>query len=308
MTATDDDQHDQHDQHHHLHLHHHHDHSHDQHHAPAHLDPSALGTKAYWDACYEREIANHAERPHDEGTVWFADAGAEERTLAHLDRLADDWRLVKGDDGGFEEENSADAARDCTSFCDLGTGNGHLLFALRDEGWRGRMVGVDYSALSVELARRIAVERARAEGGDGDGDGDGGEDGGKVAAAAADVRFEVWDILGEEPGAEWLQGGFDVVLDKGTFDAISLSAETDAQGRRVFESYREKVEPLIKPGGLLLVTSCNWTADELKAWFVVEGGLLEYEDKIKYPSFTFGGRTGSKVCTLCFKKKSDASA
>ncbi|KKY28213.1 putative s-adenosylmethionine-dependent methyltransferase [Diplodia seriata] len=263
---------------------------------PAHLDPSDLGTKAYWDACYDREIANHAERPSDEGTVWFADAGAEERMLAYLDDLADDWRLVKGDDGGFEDEGARQAEGDCTSFCDLGTGNGHLLFALRDDGWRGRMVGVDYSARSVELARRIAVERNRKDGDD------------EEQPAAADVHFEEWDILGEEPREEWLQGGFDVVLDKGTFDAISLSAETDAQGRRVFEGYREKVEPLIKPGGLLLVTSCNWTADELKAWFVVDGGLLEYEDKIKYPSFMFGGRSGSKVCTLCFKKKSNATA
>ncbi|KAF4535933.1 S-adenosylmethionine-dependent methyltransferase [Lasiodiplodia theobromae] len=259
---------------------------------PTHLDPSDLGTKAYWDACYEREIANHAEHPSDEGTVWFADANAEERMVSYLDDLADDWRLIKGDDEGFEDESAAEAERDCTSFLDLGTGNGHLLFALRDEGWRGRMVGVDYSARSVELARRIAAERAKEE----------------EKAAAADVDFEEWDILGEEPRQEWLQGGFDVVLDKGTFDAISLSAETDAQGRRIFEGYREKVEPLIKPGGLLLITSCNWTADELKAWFVVEGGLLEYEDKIKYSSFTFGGRSGSKVCSLCFKKKIEPAA
>ncbi|EKG17122.1 Methyltransferase type 12 [Macrophomina phaseolina MS6] len=250
---------------------------------PSHLDPSDLGTKAYWDEAYEREIANHAEHPSDEGTIWFSDAGAEERMLSYLDDLADDWKLVKGDD-----EEGAQAEADSTSFLDLGTGNGHLLFALRDEGWRGHMVGVDYSAKSVELARQIGRQRRA----------------GGQSEHVLDVRFEEWDILGQEPEKEWLGDGFDVVLDKGTFDAISLSAETDAQGRRIFESYREKVEPLIKPGGLLLITSCNWTADELKSWFVVEGGLLEYEDKIHYPSFTFGGKTGSKVCSLCFRKKS----
>lgn len=256
---------------------------------PSHLDPSDLGTKAYWDAAYEREIANHTEHPADEGTVWFSDAGAEERMLSYLDDLADDWKLVKGDDDD-DKEGEEKAEADSTSFLDLGTGNGHLLFALRDEGWRGRMVGVDYSAKSVELARQIGLKRWA--------DGE--------SEHVMDVKFEEWDILSQEPGKEWLEHGFDVVLDKGTFDAISLSGETDAQGRRIFESYREKVEPLIKPGGLLLITSCNWTADELKAWFVVEGGLLEYEDAIKYPHFTFGGKTGSQVCSLCFRKKSNA--
>ncbi|KAK8153745.1 methyltransferase domain-containing protein [Phyllosticta citrichinensis] len=242
---------------------------------PTHLDPSALGTRAYWDTAYEREIANHAESgAADEGTIWFADAGAEERVCGFLEDWADEGRLVKE-----REEEEA------TSFLDLGTGNGHLLFALRDDGWGGRMVGVDYSTRSVELARRIQEARKR-EGSD-------------------DIEFEEFDILGSAPGP-WAAGGFDVVLDKGTFDAISLSGETDAQGRRVCEGYREKVEPLVKPGGALLITSCNWTADELKGWFDVPGGELAYEDAIAYPSFTFGGKTGQQVCSLVFRSKAAA--
>lgn len=255
---------------------------------PTHLDPSDLGTKAYWDAAYEREIANHADSADNEGTVWFSDAAAEERMLQYLDDLADEGRLFKEDDDE-EEEGTGKTTPSLTSFLDLGTGNGHLLFALGEEGWRGRMVGVDYSAKSVELARRIAAARRN-------------EDEDEV-----DVQFAEWDILGQAPGEEWLGEGFDVVLDKGTFDAISLSGETDAQGRRIFEGYREKVEPLVKPGGMLLITSCNWTADELKTWFVADEGLLEYEDAIPYPSFTFGGQTGQQVCTLCFRRKSSAA-
>ncbi|EOD51453.1 putative s-adenosylmethionine-dependent methyltransferase protein [Neofusicoccum parvum UCRNP2] len=263
---------------------------------PAHLDPSDLGTKAYWDECYSREIANHADDPDDEGTVWFSDAGAEERMLSYLEDLADEAKLVREkigvNDGEVEEAEGNKAvgkAEHATSFLDLGTGNGHLLFALRDEGWEGTMIGVDYSAKSVQLARRIAATRR-----------ENAED----AEGVEDVRFEEWDILGEAPREEWLGEGFDVVLDKGTFDAISLSGETDAQGRRIFEGYKEKVEPLVKPGGMLLITSCNWTAEELKTWFVAEGGLLEYEDAISYPSFTFGGKTGQQVCSLCFRRKS----
>ncbi len=62
--------------------------------------------------------------------------------------------------------------------------------------------------------------------------------------------------------------GFDVVLDKGTFDAISLSSTRDAAGRRLCESYASRVVPFMKSGiGILVVTSCNWTEEELVCWF-----------------------------------------
>jgi len=171
-----------------------------------------------------------------------------------------------------------------TRFLDLGTGNGHLLFLLRADGeFEGEMVGVDYSEQSVQLARRVAEEK---------GVGD-------------DVRFEKWDIMREAPGA-WLgEQGFDVVLDKGTFDAISLSEEVDEQGRRIFEGYRERVERLVKAGGMVLITSCNWTEAELRTWF--EGGELEYHGKIHYPSFTFAGQKGQTISSVCFQKEEGIS-
>ena len=142
------------------------------------------------------------------------------------------------------------------------------------------MLGVDYSGVSVRLAEEIR---------------------GSKGAEVEDISFRVFDILNGEPEKEWLGDGFDVVLDKGTFDAISLSEEVDAQGRRVAEGYRERVEKLVKKGGRFLITSCNWTEEEVKGWF--EAGELVYEDKAKYPSFTFGGKTGSSVCTLCFRRR-----
>jgi SAM-dependent methyltransferase len=237
--------------------------------APTHLDPSELGTKSYWDAAYNTERQNFAANAADEGTIWFSDAGAEERMLSFLEDLSDEGHIHKEDDGG---DNTA------ARFLDLGTGNGHLLFALREDEWDGEMVGVDYSAQSVTLAS--SIRDAKVE-------------------SYADIAFHEWDILSQPPGA-WLGSGFDVVLDKGTFDAICLSQEEDAQGRRICEGYREKVEPLMKKGGRFLITSCNWTEDELKGWF--GGGELQFEGKVKYPSFTFGGKTGSSVVTLCFKR------
>jgi len=248
--------------------------------APTHLDPSELGTRAYWDSAYTTERANFASNADDEGTIWFSDAGAEERMLSFLEDLADEGQLNKEVDA--EETAEGETKETPTRFLDLGTGNGHLLFALREDGWEGEMVGVDYSAQSIQLANEILAR--------------------KDASSSASVEFHEWDILSSAPGS-WLNAGFDVVLDKGTFDAICLSQETDAQGRRICESYREKVEPLVKSGGRFLITSCNWTAEELRGWFEGEGSALVYESSVKYPSFTFGGKTGTSVCTLCFKRR-----
>jgi SAM-dependent methyltransferase len=244
--------------------------------APEHLNTSELGTKSYWDAAYTTELHNFSSNPDDEGTVWFSDAGAEERMLSFLENLSDEAQLHK-------ETPSPSSSSDSTPtrFLDLGTGNGHLLFALREDEWTGAMVGVDYAPQSIRLAEEIKASK--------------GEE-------YEDIQFFEWDLLGAEPGS-WLGEGFDVVLDKGTFDAICLAQETDAQGRRICEGYREKVEALIKPGGRFLITSCNWTEEEVRGWFDVEGGALVYESKAKYPSFTFGGKTGTSVCTLCFWRK-----
>jgi SAM-dependent methyltransferase len=241
---------------------------------PTHLDPSELGTKSYWDAAYTTERQNFAANTSDEGTIWFSDAGAEERMLSFLEDLSDEGYIQK--DTTQEEENGD--KQEGARFLDLGTGNGHLLFALREDGWEGSMVGVDYSPESITLATSIR---------------DAKDD------SYADISFAEWDILSQQPSA-WLGSGFDVVLDKGTFDAICLSQEQDEHGRRICESYREKVEPLVKKGGRFLITSCNWTEEELKGWF--GGGELQLEGKVKYPSFTFGGKTGSSVVTLCFKR------
>jgi len=99
--------------------------------------------------------------------------------------------------------------------------------------------------------------------------------------------------------------GWDVVLDKGTFDAISLSEERDGQGRRVCEGYKERVVPLIRKGGYLVITSCNWTTEELRGWFQdreeLESGLA-FVSEIEYKRFAFGGVVGQSVSSVCFRK------
>lgn len=66
--------------------------------------------------------------------------------------------------------------------------------------------------------------------------------------------------------------------------------------------------PLVREGGLFLVTSCNWTEEELEAWFGegspdVEGGRFVRVGKVKYPSFSFGGVKGQTISTLCFQRR-----
>ncbi|KAE8448401.1 hypothetical protein EG329_009465 [Mollisiaceae sp. DMI_Dod_QoI] len=256
---------------------------------PSHLEPSKLGTKEYWDDLYVNEITNHSLDPSDEGTIWFDDSAAEDKILAFLDEQICENKIL-----------GPDITKGNCAFLDLGTGNGHFLFSLRtggeedeDEegdssGWGGRMLGVDYSERSIEFAKRIAEGKGL----------------GTSSAKEKEVEFRRWDVMSQDPVGVVLEErngkGWDVVLDKGTFDAISLSEERDAQGRRICEGYKERIVPLVRAGGIFLVTSCNWTEDELRSWF--EGEQLEYVDTIKYKSFSFGGRKGQTISSVCFRK------
>lgn len=118
----------------------------------------------------------------------------------------------------------------------VGCGNGHLLQLLHLAGYTN-LLGVDYSEASIDLARSISAARG-------------------VTA----IRFEVRDIftssvsvsvsVSEEVGEK-----YDVVLDKGTYDAISLSDEMREE-KLLVQLFPEKVRELIAKDGVLLITSC----------------------------------------------------
>ena len=244
-----------------------------------------------WDDTYRKEIKTF-EATSNQGTVWFSDARAEEKVVDYLEKLSTAGLLLK------KRDPEAPAA---SSFLDLGSGNGHMLFALRESGWEGHMLGVDYSSASVALASEICSTKimgiyAALE-----------NDGVDLGSGILPVSFKLYDIFNPRPTAGMLAGGFDVLLDKGTFDAVSLSSDRDANGKRLSESYPEKIKHLIRVGGILIITSCNWTEDELSSWFTKDtsskNGFFVLKDKIKYKSYSFGGKSGQSVVTMAFEKR-----
>ncbi|KAL5604440.1 hypothetical protein BROUX41_002412 [Berkeleyomyces rouxiae] len=308
---------------------------------PAHLEPSKLGTREYWDSLYIREQSNHETNPSDKGTVWFDDSNAETKVVRFLRaRVADEPVPITSGDSANATNPDADADADAdaesdsedsedddnesprkdlsyrsSSFLDLGCGNGSLLFALRRAGFAGPRLGIDYSSASIAFARQIVASASEADE--------------SLAFAEWDVlKGSYADVLGSgssngdaaatdatplPPCFASTANGFDVVLDKGTFDAISLSSETGATGGRVCEDYARRVLRLVRRGGILVITSCNWTEDELVSWFQKAGqgeraqgdeglGSWVLDGRVNYRVFSFGGVTGQTISTLCFRR------
>lgn len=293
------------------------------------------------DADLEAEAEEGAEadlnEEDDPGTSWFSEHNAPQKVLRFLTRKS----------FPLSPKNTLRRGRDAQPrILDLGTGNGSMLALLRKRGgFAGDMVGVDYSAQSVELARELQRTRGHSaywsddedeeeeeesdEGEDGeDVEGEGGDLNAAIQAAKeTPIRFEEWDILNSTallspsgtpisppptaktlPWFPYSAGGFDIVLDKGTFDAISLAE--DAKATRVCERYPDIARRLLRKDGVLVVTSCNWTEEELVRWFV-GAGEAEDRDRLvvwgraEYPRFRFGGHEGQGVCTVCFQRVVD---
>lgn len=53
---------------------------------------------------------------------------------------------------------------------------------------------------------------------------------------------------------------FDICIDKGTFDAISLSPEDREEAKK---HYMASLRTVLQPNGFFIITSCNWTKEQL---------------------------------------------
>lgn len=97
---------------------------------PQELDESELGTLEFWEADYQRQIANYGATS-DHGQVWFG-AQSVSAMVAWVDEHAPKHSKI----------------------VDIGCGNGHLVFALHSLGLGSK--GIDYAAGAIELATQIA--------------------------------------------------------------------------------------------------------------------------------------------------------
>lgn len=229
-----------------------------------------------WDSFYQKEIQNFHNDPNDTGECWFEDSDAESKII--------DFILEKLQEGADYSRGAA-----CLDIVDLGTGNGHLLFELSRElhheygvNYSFSYTGIDYSLDSVAFARQVAA---------------------RMDPPVA-FKFEQVDLLHPtDPFIVQNADGFDILLDKGTLDAIALNtAELDAfDGKIGQDVYADQVARLMHSKLLLLITLCNFTESEL-ARIITASGKLAVCDRIKYPTFRFGGADGSTICTLGFQR------
>jgi len=122
---------------------------------------------------------------------------------------------------------------------EVGSGNGILLLGLLEAGYNSEgtiLHGVDYSDAAVKLAQAIAGNRG----------GSGG------------ITYTHCDFLQDDPpspnrSSDSGTANWDLIMDKGTYDAIALGAR-DANGRSPATHYPDRVARLLKPGGIFLIT------------------------------------------------------
>ncbi|KAK3563158.1 hypothetical protein QTP86_016400, partial [Hemibagrus guttatus] len=217
--------------------------------------PSKLGTKEYWDNAYSRELQTYRDIG-DVGEIWFG-----EESMNRVIR----W---------IEKQNTPENA----AILDIGTGNGIFLVELAKHGFMN-LTGIDYSSASVELATNVLAEE------------------GLTNIKVQDYNFpslelrgtnmfqhdrvpvyearsmKTWftkemDFLNPSPELK----GFDLCIDKGTFDAISLNPE-DREIAKL--QYMTSLRAALKPQGHFIITSCNWTKEQLLQIFSPGFELLQ---------------------------------
>lgn len=159
------------------------------------------------------------------------------------------------------------------------------------------IVGVDYSLPGVELARKVVQKHEETQ---------------------ENAKIEMFDMTDLEALYTRITAGetikYDVLFDKGTFDAICLNADKTMRAR-----YVATVVALMRETSYFVITSCNWTQEELLQMFeptsTRDARAIEHEKLanlqpnaqlkqfkvLKHPEFSFGGKSGSTVATVAFK-------
>ncbi|NXI42937.1 EFMT2 methyltransferase, partial [Galbula dea] len=196
---------------------------------------------------------------------------AYERELQTFEEIGDAGEIWFGEESMFRIVRWLEKQKvpPDSSVLDIGTGNGLLLIELAKSGY-SNLTGIDYSPAAIQLAEKV-----------------------REREGMSNIKLKVEDFLA--PSAEL--SGFEICIDKGTLDAISLSPD-NAVGKR--QQYLRALCTALKPGGFFLITSCNWTKEELLNEFREGFDILE---ELPTPKFCFGGRIGNSVTALVFQRK-----
>ncbi|XP_062107480.1 uncharacterized protein LOC133818561 [Humulus lupulus] len=256
-------------------------------------EASMLGLQSYWDSAYADELTNFREHGHS-GEVWFGTDVMEvvaSWTKSLCVDISKSHRPNHVDDETSDSVEYGDKYLTSWSVLDIGTGNGLLLQELAKQGFSD-LTGTDYSDGAIDLAQKLAQR-----------------DG------CVNINFLVDDVLDTK-----LDRQFQLVMDKGTLDAIGL--HPDGPIKRMM--YWDSVSRLVAKGGLVVITSCNNTKDELveeverfnKRSICITQEVEEsnkdqeasrvvppfqYFSHVRtYPTFEFGGSVGSRVATVAF--------
>lgn len=169
------------------------------------------------------------------------------------------------------------------SVLDLGTGNGHLLFELNEELLQRSIAnsftytGIDYSPDSVAFCKELAPSKY----------------------PNGSFTFDLVDLLSQDE--PFLNNKFDIILDKGTLDAIALNQDPIPGFDKIgMDIYASQVVKMMSSKSILLVTSCNFTEDELIK-IITSNTSLKVMKRIAYPSYEYNGVKGSTICSVSFQ-------
>ena len=118
------------------------------------------------------------------------------------------------------------------------------------------------------------------------------------------IKWSRLDFLCTDSVKEQFPSVFDLVIDKGTFDAMTLADGINLD--QILHQYKASLFACLRPNtGRFILTSCNWTLNELKCMFTSEshaGFHFTVQECIQHaPGFVFQGKSGQMVTSVVFQ-------
>lgn len=160
------------------------------------------------------------------------------------------------------------------SICDIGCGNGYILSSLASHGFT-QLCGVDYSEKAIDFCKKMHTRLDNTK----------------------SIQFKVADILQNDSVTAF--DPCNVLVDKGTYDAIALMPDADLQlNRRLYLNF---VLKHLKSNGHFVIMSCNFTKEELLK-FLQHEDAFHFVHEFETPKLSFGGKVGNQVTGLVMRR------